>query len=233
MILAFYASNSDPAAGRSAALGTSSTTGQDEGSEAIGKDNNGRETIKLEGIKGTTIRGDNDIEHNQHFDREEWMCDFQEDYIEPCPTSLDARIATEGIRRSPKPEDFRLLEPGESLLSESESSEEEPESYTSWCVRTNWSSEAANLSIEQKQFLMDVDKKLNAGTGRSGPRPKSVLEKKWIGDYVERARRKEWAKEMGRKFPGRYVPYPGLKRVSKGTDVESAAEKGRRKQREK
>ena len=178
----------------------------------------------------TTLKEDAG-EIKEAFDMDEWCRDFEVDYLKPSPPNLAA-----APRRSPRAEDFRLLEPDEELLSESESSEEEEESYAAWSARTNWDFAAADdMSLEEKQLCMDVDKEYASGKGPKEPRPKSVLDKKWIGDYVEGARRKEWAGEMGRRFPGRYVPYPGKAPRMPPSQVRalSAAEKARQMQRKK
>lgn len=135
-------------------------------------------------------------------------------------------------------EAYRRLEPGEEILSDADVAEEIEqreglceETYQQWSDRTRNDSKAvARMHFEELQLHMDLDKEFWNGEAEPEPRQKSILKKPGIVTNVERGKRVAWADEMSRRYPGRYVPYPGRAARSPPSSL-SAAEKARQQYR--
>ncbi|OCT54693.1 hypothetical protein CLCR_02993 [Cladophialophora carrionii] len=190
---------------------------------------------KGEKQKGDTSPSANeDNEKAAHADFKAWADDFFEREYTEHQWSAGAHISSSPISILVEPGEavLRYLEPDEELLSESEESEDEQEPFMTWSNRTRLdAATSSNLSMRAMQWCMDKDKEYWGGKALPEHRQKSCWVKRSIGDRVERGRRIKWAEEMGRRYPGRYVPYPG--RPVRAPRSWCRVEKGRRLQRKK
>ncbi|ETI23004.1 hypothetical protein G647_04800 [Cladophialophora carrionii CBS 160.54] len=186
---------------------------------------------KQEGDTSPRAKEDNEKEYA---DFKTWADDFFEREYTEHQWSAGAHISSSQISILVEPGEGKLrdLEPDEELLSESEESEGEQEPFVTWSNRTRLdAATSSNLSMRAMQWCMDKDKEYWSGKALPEHRQKSCLAKRSIGDRVERSRRIKWAEEMGRRYPGRYVPYPG--RLVRAPPSRCRVDKGRRLQRKK
>jgi hypothetical protein len=129
-----------------------------------------------------------------------------------------------------KASSFRLLEPGEDLLSEGDDSTgEEEDDALEYDSLSAWreSADGKHMTPDHLQAAMDEDK--DRWAGRLPRRRTSILETEGIAQRVEKKNRRQWAAAVGRRFPGRYVPYVG--RAVRKPPSQTAADKARLLQR--
>jgi hypothetical protein len=191
-------------------------------------------TIKDEHEERDTSERAKKGDEKADFDLKACVDDFFEREYKEHRWSAGAHISSSQISTLTETsgEELRHLEPGEELLTESEGSEDEQEPFLTWTNRTRFdAATSAKLSMRAMQWCMDKDKEYWSGQALPEHRQKSCLQKKSIGDRVERGRRIKWAEEMGRRHPGRYMPYPG--RPVRAPLSRSNVEKGRRLQCQK
>ncbi|KIW71640.1 hypothetical protein PV04_03781 [Phialophora macrospora] len=197
-------------------------------------ENQCHDTIKGEKEEPETSEKAEKGDEKVDFDFKAWADDFFEREYKEHQWSAGAHVSSSQLSTlaATSGDELRYLEPGEELLTESEESENEQEPFLTWTNRTRFdAATSSNLSMWALQWCMDKDKEYCSGIAFPEYRQKSCLKKKSIGDRVERGRRIKWAEEMGKRHPGRYVPYPG--RPVRAPPSRSSFEKGRRLQCQK